>query len=60
VRWRGGAAANRRDRVHHDLVDSDYPRLWQQVNKNNANRYISYQSKTSRPIPIFTLTPRQM
>jgi F420H(2)-dependent quinone reductase len=39
--------------------DADYERLWQLVNKNNANRYISYQSKTSRPIPIFALTPRQ-
>ncbi len=38
--------------------DSDYPRLWQLVNKNNANRYTSYQSRTSRPIPIFVLTPR--
>ncbi len=38
--------------------DAEYPRLWQLVNKNNANRYTSYQSKTSRPIPIFVLTPR--
>jgi F420H(2)-dependent quinone reductase len=38
--------------------DSDYPRLWQLVNKNNANRYTSYQSRTSRSIPIFVLTPR--
>jgi F420H(2)-dependent quinone reductase len=37
--------------------DADYPRLWQLVNKNNANRYNGYQSKTSRPIPIFALTP---
>ena len=37
--------------------DSDYPRLWQLVNKNNFNRYTSYQSRTSRPIPIFVLTP---
>jgi F420H(2)-dependent quinone reductase len=38
--------------------DSDYPRLWELVNKNNFNRYTSYQSRTSRPIPIFALTPR--
>jgi F420H(2)-dependent quinone reductase len=36
--------------------DSDYDRLWQLVNKNNGNRYNGYQSKTSRPIPIFVLT----
>jgi F420H(2)-dependent quinone reductase len=36
--------------------DADYDRLWQLVNKNNANRYNGYQSKTSRPIPIFVLT----
>lgn len=35
--------------------DPDYPRLWQLVNKNNANRYNGYQSRTSRPIPIFAL-----
>jgi F420H(2)-dependent quinone reductase len=40
--------------------DADYERLWQLVNENNADRYTSYQSKTSRPIPIFALTPRQM
>jgi F420H(2)-dependent quinone reductase len=37
--------------------DADYSRLWQLVNKNNANRYNGYQSKTSRPIPMFALTP---
>jgi F420H(2)-dependent quinone reductase len=37
--------------------DAAYRRLWELVNKNNANRYTSYQSKTSRPIPIFVLTP---
>jgi len=37
--------------------DTDYPRLWDLVNKNNANRYTSYQRRTSRPIPIFALTP---
>jgi deazaflavin-dependent oxidoreductase (nitroreductase family) len=38
--------------------DADYPRLWELVNKNNANRYSGYQSRTSRPIPVFLLTPR--
>ena len=38
--------------------DSDYRRLWELVNKNNFSRYSSYQSRTSRPIPIFVLTPR--
>lgn len=37
--------------------DADYPRMWQLVNKNNADRYNGYQSRTSRPIPIFVLTP---
>jgi F420H(2)-dependent quinone reductase len=37
--------------------DADYQRLWQLVNKNNANRYYGYQSKTSRPMAIFALTP---
>ena len=40
------------------LPDSlDYARLWKIVNKNNANRYIEYQKKTSRPIPVIVLTP---
>jgi F420H(2)-dependent quinone reductase len=38
--------------------DADYARLWQLVNKNNANRYDGYQRRTSRPIPIFVLTPQ--
>ena len=38
--------------------DTDYPRLWQIVNKNNGNRYAGYQKKTSRPIPVVVLTPR--
>ena len=37
--------------------DADYQRLWRLVNKNNTNRYNGYQSQTSRPIPIFALTP---
>lgn len=41
------------------LPDSlDYARLWKLVNKNNANRYVEYQKKTSRPIPVVVLTPR--
>ena len=38
--------------------DPDYPRLWQVVNKNNANRYAGYQKRTTRPIPVIALTPR--
>jgi deazaflavin-dependent oxidoreductase (nitroreductase family) len=37
--------------------DSDYDRMWEIVNKKNASRYKGYQEKTSRPIPIFELTP---
>ncbi|OBK16411.1 nitroreductase family deazaflavin-dependent oxidoreductase [Mycobacterium asiaticum] len=41
------------------LPDSlDYARLWKLVNANNANRYVEYQKKTSRPIPVIVLTPR--
>ena len=43
------------ERVNPD--DEDYLRVWQIVNKNNANRYTGYQRKTSRPIPVFVLTP---
>jgi deazaflavin-dependent oxidoreductase (nitroreductase family) len=38
--------------------DPDYDRLWQMVNKNNANRYQAYQKLTSRPIPLVALAPR--
>ena len=38
--------------------DVDYPRLWELVNNNNGNCYNGYQGRTSRPIPIFALTPR--
>lgn len=38
--------------------DPDYGRLWQVVNKNNANRYAGYQKRTTRPIPVVALTPR--
>jgi deazaflavin-dependent oxidoreductase (nitroreductase family) len=37
--------------------DADYPRLWELVNDNNKNRYTAYQKRTSRPIPLFVLTP---
>ena len=37
--------------------DPEYARLWEIVNKNNANRYKNYQSRTSRPIPVIVLTP---
>jgi deazaflavin-dependent oxidoreductase (nitroreductase family) len=38
--------------------DADYPRLWEIVNQNNADRYTGYQNRTSRPISVFALTPR--
>jgi F420H(2)-dependent quinone reductase len=37
--------------------DSDYPRLWDAVNKNNHGRYYRYQAKTSRQIPVVVITP---
>lgn len=39
--------------------DPDYPRLWDIVNnmKGNKNRYIGYQKRTTRPIPVIVLTP---
>ena len=39
--------------------DPDYPRLWQIVNnmRGNKNRYIGYQKRTSRPIPVVRLAP---
>lgn len=37
--------------------DPDYARLWQIVNKNNGNRYESYQKRTTRSIPVVVLTP---
>jgi F420H(2)-dependent quinone reductase len=40
--------------------DPDYPRLWQIVNnmRGNKDRYIGYQKKTKRPIPVVRLTPK--
>ncbi|GFG81176.1 F420H(2)-dependent quinone reductase [Mycobacterium paragordonae] len=44
--------------AHPVLPDSlDYARLWKLANKNNANRYVEYQKKTSRPIPVIVLKP---
>ena len=37
---------------------AEYARLWQIVNKNNANRYENYQKRTKRPIPVIRLTPK--
>lgn len=37
--------------------DPEYPRLWKLVNDNNSDRYDGYQSRTTRPIPILSLTP---
>ncbi len=39
--------------------EPDYDRLWRIVNKNNYNFYNGYQRRTSRPIPVFVLTPRR-
>jgi F420H(2)-dependent quinone reductase len=35
----------------------DFERLWTLTNEKNGNRYNTYQSKTSRPIPLLKLTP---
>jgi deazaflavin-dependent oxidoreductase (nitroreductase family) len=37
--------------------DPDYARLWKIVNENNGDRFSTYQSETSRPIPVVVLTP---
>jgi deazaflavin-dependent oxidoreductase (nitroreductase family) len=37
-------------------ADPDYARLWKLVNDNNASRYDAYQKKTTRPIPIVSLS----
>lgn len=36
--------------------DPDYARLWQIVNENNDDRYVAYQKKTTRPIPVVALS----
>jgi len=40
--------------------DPDFGRLWELVNnmRGNKNRYIGYQKRTTRPIPVVVLTPR--
>jgi F420H(2)-dependent quinone reductase len=40
--------------------DPEFARLWPIVNnmKGNKDRYIGYQKRTSRPIPVIVLTPR--
>ncbi|TDL06457.1 nitroreductase family deazaflavin-dependent oxidoreductase [Mycolicibacterium obuense] len=38
--------------------DSDYPRLWELVNRDNSDRYNGYQRRTSRKIPLVRLTPK--
>jgi F420H(2)-dependent quinone reductase len=35
--------------------DPDYARLWRIVNQNCGNHYQTYQTRTSRPIPVVVL-----
>jgi deazaflavin-dependent oxidoreductase (nitroreductase family) len=37
--------------------DPNYAGLWKLVNDKNGNRYDGYQRKTTRQIPVVTLTP---
>jgi hypothetical protein len=37
--------------------DPDYARWWQIVNDANADHHRTYQSRTTRPIPVVVLTP---
>jgi F420H(2)-dependent quinone reductase len=37
--------------------DPGYPRLWQLANDGNHSRYVRYQAKTSRRIPVLVVTP---
>ncbi len=39
--------------------DADFSRLWRIVNDmpGNKDRYVGYQKRTSRPIPVIKLTP---
>lgn len=39
--------------------DPDFARLWQIVNnmRGNKDRYIGYQKRTARPIPVVVLSP---
>lgn len=36
---------------------ADYDRLWALVNERNHQRYRTYQTRTTRPIPVVVLTP---
>lgn len=38
--------------------DPDYARLFRIADDNNSGRYTAYQKKTTRPIPVITLTPK--
>jgi F420H(2)-dependent quinone reductase len=37
--------------------EPDFDRLWGRVNENNKDRYVAYQEKTSRQIPVVAITP---
>ena len=36
---------------------NEYERLWHLANENNDNRYVWYQTKTKRQIPVVVLSP---
>jgi F420H(2)-dependent quinone reductase len=45
--------------VHAIVIEStnlEYPRLWDRMNESVHGRYDVYQSKTSRPIPIVSIS----
>lgn len=35
----------------------DFERLWKLVNENNHDRYIAYQARTDRRIPVVAISP---
>jgi len=37
--------------------DGEYDRLWRLINDDNSDRYVRYQHKTERPIPLVVVTP---
>jgi hypothetical protein len=37
--------------------DPDFARMWKLVNDNNGGRYDTYQSMTTRQIPVVAITP---
>ena len=41
-----------------EASDPDYARLWQLMNASNHDRYATYQTKPSRPIPLVAIAPR--